>query len=144
LKHDYFDCIDKAKLPTKHKETYVRLIKEYLKMPLVLSHNDLSADNLIYTSNNKVIFIDYEWARLNNEYWDIANFIREVDLPLPQIKLLCKLMKITNIKKLLTFVYLTANYAYQWTFNMPLTNKIKAYRIISFKRMERYYRFTQL
>jgi thiamine kinase-like enzyme len=29
-------------------------------MPLVLSHNDLSADNLIYTDDKKVVFIDYE------------------------------------------------------------------------------------
>jgi thiamine kinase-like enzyme len=67
-KHDYFDCFKQAKLPLKHQNAYKILIKKYLKMPLVLSHNDLSADNLIYTHNGTVIFIDYEWARMNNQY----------------------------------------------------------------------------
>jgi thiamine kinase-like enzyme len=109
-------------------------------MPLVLSHNDLSADNLIYTPNHQVIFIDYEWARMNNVYWDVANFIREVNLSLGKIKLLCKLMNISNLNALLIFVYLATNYAYQWTFNMPFTKKIKKYRKITLIKLERYYR----
>jgi thiamine kinase-like enzyme len=60
LQHDYYDCLKKAKLPTKHRNAYLTLIKKYLAMPLVLSHNDLSADNLIYTPNHEVVFIDYE------------------------------------------------------------------------------------
>jgi thiamine kinase-like enzyme len=106
-----------------------------LNMPLVLSHNDLSADNLLYTKDHKVVFIDYEWARLNNEYWDVANFIREVDLPLTKIKLLCKYMDITKIKDLLIFVYLATNYAYQWTFNMPQTTKIKTWESLPLQKM---------
>jgi thiamine kinase-like enzyme len=60
VEHDYWDCFDKSKLPSKHKNAYENLIKIYEKASLVLSHNDLSPDNLIYTHKNQVIFIDYE------------------------------------------------------------------------------------
>jgi thiamine kinase-like enzyme len=141
VKHNYWDCIEKAKLPLEHKAAYISLIKDYERMPLVLSHNDLSADNLIYTPSKKVVFIDYEWARMNNKYWDVANFIREVNLPLREIKILCKLLKFNNLHQLLTFVYLTTNYAYQWTFNMPFTPIMKRYRQLTFKKLKRYYQF---
>jgi hypothetical protein len=141
LKHNYWDCFAKSKLPPKHENAYVNLVKSYENVEFVLSHNDLSPNNLIYIHDNQVIFIDYEWARLNNEYWDIANFIREVDLPIKWIKILCKLLQINNLNKLLTFVYLATNYAYQWTFNMPLTNKIKKYRQITYRKLEKYFKY---
>jgi thiamine kinase-like enzyme len=103
----------------------------------------LSPDNLIYTHKNQVIFIDYEWARLNNKYWDIANFIREVDLPIKWIKVLCNLLKIKHLKKLLIFVYLATNYAYQWTFNIPSTIKIKKYQQITYRKLQKYYKYVR-
>jgi thiamine kinase-like enzyme len=138
LKHDYLDCLKKAKLPAQHRTIYLSLIKQYKNLPLVLSHNDLSAENLIYTSKHQVIFIDYEWSRLNNQYWDVANFIREANLPINKIKELSSYLKVKNIKALLNFVYLSTNYAYQWTFNMPMNPKIKKYRAIVLKKMTRY------
>jgi thiamine kinase-like enzyme len=138
LQHDYLDCLKRAKLPPQHRAVYLSLIKQYKNLPLVLSHNDLSADNLIYTPDHQVTFIDYEWSRLNNQYWDLANFIREVNLPINKIKELASYLKIKNIKILMDFVYLSTNYAYQWTFNMPLNPKIKKYRAIVFKKMTRY------
>jgi thiamine kinase-like enzyme len=139
LKHDYLDCFKRSKLPSRHRDKYLSLIKQYQNIPMVLSHNDLSADNLIYTPNHQVIFIDYEWSRLNNAYWDVANFIREVGLPLNKIKELYSYLKLEDIKTLLNFVYLSTNYAYQWTFNMPMNPKIKKYRSIVLKKMEHYF-----
>jgi thiamine kinase-like enzyme len=127
----------------KHKQAYLQLIENYKDLPLVLSHNDLSADNLIYTNQHQVIFIDYEWSRLNNVYWDVANFIREVNLPIVAIKYLCKALKI-NLQSLLVFVYLCTNYAYQWTFNMLQTKKIKLYRQQIFKKLEHYYQLAKI
>jgi thiamine kinase-like enzyme len=52
--------MDKAKLTIKHKNKYMELVTKYRKMPLVLSHNDLSTANLLVRPNHEIIFIDYE------------------------------------------------------------------------------------
>jgi thiamine kinase-like enzyme len=60
LKHNYFDAIKYAKLSTKHHQKYYVLLNKYHNLPLCLSHNDLSADNLLLTVKKQIIFIDYE------------------------------------------------------------------------------------
>lgn len=44
-----------------------------------LCHNDLKEGNFLFTSN-KIYLIDYEYAGLNDPYFDIASFIAENDL----------------------------------------------------------------
>jgi thiamine kinase-like enzyme len=136
--HDYLDCMDKSKLPIRHYQAYMRLINKYKKLPLVLSHNDLSPDNLLW-NGAEVIFIDYEWARMNNKYWDLANFIRETGLPEKHILQLAKLSNIKDITTLRAFIYITTNYALQWTYKMPQTKQILTYRKQIKTRLEQYY-----
>jgi thiamine kinase-like enzyme len=68
LKHDYFDCFKKAKLPEMHKNKYLQLINKYKNLSLMLCHNDLNAENVLIDKKQRLIFIDYEWGRLNNKY----------------------------------------------------------------------------
>jgi thiamine kinase-like enzyme len=70
LKHDSNDCLAKAKakLPKNHLAKYLTLVDKYKYLPSVLSHNDLSPDNMLYLPNKKIQFIDFEWTRLNNRY----------------------------------------------------------------------------
>ena len=48
---------------------------------LVFSHNDLLANNiLIKNSNNKYVFIDYEYSTYNYPIYDIANYFNEFEI----------------------------------------------------------------
>lgn len=51
---------------------------EELKMPIVFSHNDLLLKNIIYNQQQATVrFIDYEYAFLNYEAYDIGNHFCE-------------------------------------------------------------------
>ncbi len=138
IKHDSFCFFDKVELEIKHKKMYVELIKKYDYLPLVLSHNDINTRNLIY-SDKKVFLIDFEWSRINNEYWDLANFIREEQLPLNKIIKLCDYYGGIKLEILKDFIYLTTNFAVQWTYCMVETPKILEYRKKQLILMEHYY-----
>ena len=48
---------------------------------MVFSHNDLLANNIIVkNSNNKFIFIDYEYCTYNYPIYDIANYFNEYEI----------------------------------------------------------------
>jgi thiamine kinase-like enzyme len=52
---------------------------DYLKLQpteLVLCHNDLNCGNLIFL-NRKLYLIDFEYAMLNDKFFDIASFASE-------------------------------------------------------------------
>jgi thiamine kinase-like enzyme len=130
INHDHYEFIKfvKNKLSQAHIVKYKNLIEKYKNLKLVLSHNDLSHDNLLVNKQDNVIyFIDYEWARMNNKYWDVANFIRETNLKKKWIKYLASANKL-DLTILNDFIYICINYAYQWTFAMPQTSKILSYR----------------
>jgi thiamine kinase-like enzyme len=140
IKHDYkeFIKLTNTVLPIKHMDKYINLVNKYKNLTLMLSHNDLSRDNLLWNKNqNKIHFIDYEWARINNQYWDIANFIRETSLKNKWIKYLANINKL-DLKILEDFIYISINYAYQWTFAMPQTKKILMYRKKMLSKLNKY------
>ncbi|MDR2823514.1 MAG: phosphotransferase [Mycoplasmataceae bacterium] len=140
LKHDSNDCLAKAKLPKIHLAKYNALVSKYRYLPTVLSHNDLSPDNMLYLPNKKIQFIDFEWSRLNNRYWDLANYTREVELTKAQALQFAKYYGQLDGEILCDFIYICTNYAYQWTFNMPQDERILAYRAKLLTQMEHYYR----
>lgn len=130
INHDYFEFVKIArnKISNTHLTKYLNLLSKYKNLKLVLSHNDLSQDNLLWNEKEKrIFFIDYEWARMNNQYWDIANFIRESNLKKTYIKYLAHINKL-DYQILKDFIYICTNYALQWTFAMPQTTKILTYR----------------
>lgn len=50
----------------------------YLNSPVVFCHNDLLLGNVIYNSDNEsVTFIDYEYAGMNYQAFDIGNHFNE-------------------------------------------------------------------
>ncbi len=60
----------------KLKSTILRL-KKYRK-DLVLCHNDLNPENILFSSTVK--FIDWEFASINDRYFDLASIILEFNL----------------------------------------------------------------
>ena len=44
----------------------------------MFSHNDLLANNVLFLkSNERVVFIDYEYGSFNFPFYDIANYFDE-------------------------------------------------------------------
>ncbi len=139
LKHDYNCFLDKSILDERIKQKYLSLIDKYKNEPLVMSHNDLNPDNMLILEDNSIYFIDYEWARLNHPLWDICNYMREVSLPIWKM---CVFGFLNRVKwsKLKDHVFICTCYAYQWTFYMEQTDKIKKYRQHLLKQMTDYYK----
>lgn len=73
--------VDKSKLPVKELREEIASLAAHLKAlnnPVVFAHNDLLLGNVIYTeSQNKVTFIDYEYAAYNYQAFDIGNHFTE-------------------------------------------------------------------
>lgn len=67
-------------LDKKYEEKILKETKKIFdKNPLVLCHNDLVKDNLLFKFND-VVFIDWEYASMNNPLFDLASFISENNL----------------------------------------------------------------
>lgn len=59
-------------------ESYFKAYAREQKSLMVFSHNDLLLGNIIYNEkNNTIKFIDYEYAALNYQAYDIANHFTE-------------------------------------------------------------------
>lgn len=63
------------------REEYERLydIVSKIKSPIVFAHNDLLLGNILHDSlsDNKITFIDYEYADYNCQAYDIGNHFAE-------------------------------------------------------------------
>lgn len=73
----------------------VKEVKEYYKEGLVLSHNDLGKNNILFNGCNFKI-IDFEFARLNIKYFDYANLLLTFEVPKNNQEIL---LKYANIDK---------------------------------------------
>ena len=67
-------------------EIYEDLYRE--SHPMVFSHNDLTQENIIW--DHEYVFIDWEYAGLNNPLFDIASIIFSYSLNDQQIDSLCR------------------------------------------------------
>ncbi|WP_412032051.1 choline kinase [Malacoplasma muris] len=145
IKHDYLFFFNKAIFQNNlDKELYLKLIDKYKNLELILSHNDLNPKNMIYDSKkSKMYLIDFEWGRINNKYWDIANFYRETNLSTKWLKYMVDLYKGLDFQTMCEFVYITTNFAYQWTFGMKETKKILNYRKYVSHKMNKYRKFVE-
>ncbi|MEG0124140.1 MAG: hypothetical protein RSA87_02800 [Malacoplasma sp.] len=121
----------------KHREKYLELLKSFSNISLVLSHNDLNLDNVVYLKD-KISLIDYEWGRINYYYWDIANFFRETNLSIKWVNYIAKIAPEYEKEILIKFIYFSTCFAFQWTYAMHPTNKILKYRKKIIKQMNNY------
>lgn len=64
----------------QHEETVINNVKKlYDKYPLVICHNDVVDNNLLFTKNASYL-IDYEYAGLNIYLFDLASFLSENEI----------------------------------------------------------------
>ena len=142
LEHDYFEYLNdsiKNKYPDFYNE-YIKIINEFKNEKKVLSHNDINPLNMLYSTQLKrIILIDFEWARINSEYFDVANFFRETNLNIKWLKFLANEMNF-EFDKLKRFVFACTFFAYQWTFCVDETKKLLKYRKRVFKKVNKFYK----
>lgn len=74
----YFSAIEEFKVDISH---FLYLVDEFKEVysPDRLCHNDLVEGNFLFSKNN-IYLIDFEYAGLNDYYFDIASFISENEL----------------------------------------------------------------
>lgn len=67
----------KQQLRTEFNDLYYEVSK--IESPVVFAHNDLLLGNILYdgSGENKIIFIDYEYADYNFQAYDIGNHFDE-------------------------------------------------------------------
>ncbi|MGL4647217.1 MAG: phosphotransferase [Mycoplasmoidaceae bacterium] len=138
--NDYLIYLDHTKnLDEKIKKLYIELVNKYEGLPKVLSHNDLSLQNVLWDGKN-IIFIDYEWSRINDNYFDIANFVRESDLSLKWLPFLAKHLNGVDLKILNDFIFIVSCFAYQWTFVAVENDHLLRYRNKCYRKMLKIYK----
>ncbi|AFO51967.1 putative choline kinase [Candidatus Mycoplasma haematolamae str. Purdue] len=145
LPHDDFDSSDKVDFDRREYNDYFPIYKElvekYKDLPKVLTHNDISLKNLIYSRLDSgelgLFLIDYEWARVNTIYWEYGNFARESQLSKNNIKLLADLLHI-NADILIDFTFIATFYSWQLSFNWDRTDRLEQYRNKLVVQLKRY------
>lgn len=141
LKHQYNDVIDNKKVSKKYLSMYEKCLNILNNQEWVLSHNDLNLQNMIL-SNHGLIFIDYEWARINHPLWDIVNFVRETKLSESLINMIISKLQIDH----LTFnkmLYICLCFAQDWALSNKQTLKIIIYRFNNFLKLKKLYKFLE-
>ena len=113
---NYYEFLDVAKIEQKYKDKYIEIIEKHKNDKMVLSHNDIRPSNILICKNS-IKLIDFEWSTLNFEYWDLANFMREIDYPLEEIgNVINENFKTFDPLTLKDFLFATTCYALQWTY----------------------------
>lgn len=75
---------------SKYEKSIIKEVQKiFAKDKMVLCHNDLVQNNLLFKFNSLVI-IDWEYAGMNNPYFDLASFISENNLNAEQEELFLK------------------------------------------------------
>ncbi len=136
--HDYFEYVKKSDLPEKYMNLYQKLTNIHCHGPYVMSHNDINPLNIILGSKKSINLIDYEWGRLNTPWWDLINYIRELNLSHYKIRMIAYDNEL-NPEDVKEQIYICTCYAYMWTFYMPEDEMILKYREQLKLQIEDYY-----
>lgn len=127
VKHNYKQRLF-MDLNTKYLDAYLRLVEKYENDKLVFSHNDLNAENII-EDDNVPHFLDFEYARANSLYWDLANLINEADLNEWQQKVLTSNYGKIDKDKLHDYIFIHLFFSYTWVLDYPDKHLINKYKI---------------
>lgn len=141
IKHDYFEYYKQSfeKSFPQYCKKYKEILNKHKNLKQVLSHNDINPMNFLYNrKDKKIILIDFEWARINNEYFDVANFFRETNLSCKWLEFMCNKMSL-DYEIMKEFVFVSTFFAYQWTYAIAETKKSLAYRDQVLKKTKKFY-----
>ncbi|MDE5617767.1 MAG: phosphotransferase [Ureaplasma sp.] len=139
LKHNYTDVLKNKKISKKYLNIYSKCLNILDDKKWVLSHNDLNLQNMIF-NHNKIIFIDYEWSRINHPLWDIVNFVRETKLNNFLINKIILKLQVDNLD-FYKMLYICLCFAHDWALSNKLNLKIFIYKINNFLQLRKIYKF---
>ncbi len=97
-KVDYKKDMDNTKKHCKKNELYLELIDKFnCTSNFTISHNDVTNKNVI-CHHSKTYLIDYEWAKLNYDWFDLVYFLIHTHMPRHMLVKIAneKMNKITN------------------------------------------------
>lgn len=114
---------------------YDELLKSFSKFyqPDRLCHNDLKEGNFLF-ANNKIYLIDFEYAGLNDYYFDIASFIAENNLDYQETITFLKAYftdEKCNFEKLSTFLQFCDLLWFSWASLLYEKSGKEKYKIIA-------------
>ncbi|MCR8613350.1 MAG: phosphotransferase [Mycoplasma sp.] len=122
--HKYDDFFSKLednlstqnKYKGKLKSKYNELLTKYKDEKLVISHNDISGKNMLW-NGKEVILIDFEWVRMNSEYFDFAHiFVTEgVDFKSQNL----------DKEKLKDYKFLVNTFSLLWVLSVDQTREMR-------------------
>lgn len=145
-KHDYLIYID-DEVKSKYQDwtnLYLKIIDKSKDLQLVLSHNDINPLNMIYTKHTKeIVLIDYEWARINNRYFDLSGFFITSKLNIKWLKYISEIYPNIEYQTLLEFCFVSAYFSYLWTFKVTESKKILKLRKTTLKQTQYFYSLIQ-
>lgn len=113
---NYKRILDDKKSKKIIKNSLEKLKKNNKKKDLVLSHNDLNKENIIF--NNKVYFIDWEFASKNNRFFDLATLCIKYNFSKQEEKILLSsyfpIVKEKYYKRLKNYKVICKNFWKLW------------------------------
>lgn len=140
LKHNYENVLESKHLNKKYLDLYSDCLKKLNLKKLVLSHNDLNVDNIVIDENNSLLFLDFEWTRMNTPLWDIVNFCRESSYSYEQLANVAKLYEI-EVNDFINLYYISLCFALDWTYDNSFSFKIFKYRLKVRKQIASTFRY---
>ncbi|MGB0989712.1 MAG: phosphotransferase [Halarcobacter sp.] len=113
---NYKKILDDKKSKKIIKNSLEKLKNNNKKKDLVLSHNDLNKENIIF--NNKVYFIDWEFASKNNRFFDLATLCIKYNFSKQEEKILLSsyfpIVKEKYYKRLKNYKVICKNFWKLW------------------------------
>lgn len=142
LRHDYNKVLNSTKIAKKYLDKYRECLHVTTNKEWIFSHNDLNPDNILIAPNKDIIFIDFEWSRINHPDWDIINFARETNFSFTSLE---KIAQQANISKenFFKMYFICLCFAYNWTFENSFSYAIWKYRLKTKKKLVSAYRFLE-
>ena len=112
----YYEKILKNNKSQKIIKKSLKLLKKSKKKDFVLCHNDLNQENIIFSK--EIFFIDWEFSKINNRFFDLATLCVKFNLNEKEEKLLLEHyflnVKRMYYKKLKSYKKLYKNYWNLW------------------------------
>ena len=133
----YSDNIDE-----KYTVFYNKLLNKHKNLKRCLCHNDLTPWNMIYDKSKRTLaFIDFEWSRINTPYFDLANFIREVNIHGTEYEkyLVSQYDKKFSMFTITEFLYISSYFSYLWTYSTKSFQHILHYRNKMLRYLKKFY-----
>lgn len=105
--HNFEITNEYVDLSLKQYELIENAFNTISKRPLVPSHGDLNARNILY-NDGQIKFIDFEYSRFDLDIWDISSFVSHSNIDKKNRDILFKLFNIdqnTMILSMVVFIY---------------------------------------